>query len=323
MITGGKCPLFFQCWVQTHHGPPWQFQDGPLSTRSAVLAGDRSGSCAREEELRKKCPSTSCVQSCAYIFREFQIRTHIRYISLSLYHAREIFLAASNDLTMKLALRVCVACIWAQWTIVSIWFILMLYVFLIMSRTMHVQNYIYITHYIHTRMPTYLLPTYLQTDRQTYIHTYMYAFFSYFVSARRFVSDITRLKSAGHLSNMAHLEVREQVGGMRPPAKTSGDGLQRQIFFCHQIIRWSGYPWPAFMARISFGTWTKAWWRRLAARRLVAEMEDFIDCFGCFNIFLMFFFPPLWWKSKSQNSIEELHAIEIQQTYASDFSWSQ
>jgi hypothetical protein len=45
------------------------------------------------------------------------------------------------------------------------------------------------------------------------------------------------------------------------------------------------------MARISFGTWTKAWWRRLAARRLVAEMEDFIDCFGCFNIFFMFFSP--------------------------------
>ena len=44
--------------------------------------------------------------------------------------------------------------------------------------------------------------------------------------------------------------------------------------------------------------------------------------FGCFNIFLCFS-PPLWWKSKSQNSIEELHAIEIQQTYASDFSWSQ
>ena len=91
MITGGKCPLFFQCWVQTHHGPPWQFQDGPLSTRSAVLAGDRSGSCAREEELRKKCHSTSCVQSCAYIFREFQIRTHIRYISLSLSCTWNIF----------------------------------------------------------------------------------------------------------------------------------------------------------------------------------------------------------------------------------------
>ena len=140
-----------------------------------------------------------------------------------------------------------------------------------MSRTMHVQNYIYIyiTHYIHTHayLPTSYLPTYLQTDRQTYrptdrptyrptdrqtdIHTYRHTdiqtyrhtyiqtdrhtyihkcilFFSYFVSARRFVSDITRLKSAGHLYNMAHLEVREQVGGMRPPAKTSGDGLQRQ-----------------------------------------------------------------------------------------------
>jgi hypothetical protein len=24
----------------------------------------------------------------------------------------------------------------------------------------------------------------------------------------------------------------------------------------------------------------------------------------------MFFFPPLWWKSKSQNSIEELHASQ-------------
>ena len=44
-----------------------------------------------------------------------------------------------------------------------------------MSRTMHVQNYIYIyiyiTHYIHTLTHTYLpptyLPTYLQTDRQT------------------------------------------------------------------------------------------------------------------------------------------------------------
>lgn len=93
--------------------------------------------------------------------------------------------------------------------------------------------------YIYIHIPTYLLPTYRQTDRQTdlptyrqtdrhtYIHVLYTFFFSYFVSARRFVSDITRLKSAGHLSNMAHLEVREQVGGMRPPAKTSGDGSQR------------------------------------------------------------------------------------------------
>ena len=208
---------------------------------------------------------------CIHIQRIPDTYAHTLHLSLSLYHAREIFLAASNDLTMKLALRVCVACIWAQWTIVSIWFILMLYVFLIMSRTMHVQNYIYIyiTHYIHTRMPTYLLPTYLPTDRQTDIHTCMHFFHILSVLGGLFLTSPgwNQLVTCPTWHILRFESRLAECGRQQRPQVMVCSG---RFFFCHQIIRWSGYPWPAFMARISFGTWTKAWWRRLAARRLVA-----------------------------------------------------
>ena len=161
---------------------------------------------------------------------------------------------------------------------------------------MYKTIYIYNALYTHTH--AYLPPTYLPTYRQTDRHTYMYAFFSYFVSARRFVSDITRLKSAGHLSNMAHLEVREQVGGMRPPAKTSGDGLQRQIFFLspnHQVIR---LPMAGLHGSNQFWNMDQGVVAQACGTSPGRRNGGFHRLFWVFQYFFYVFFPPFVVKIK-------------------------